>query len=140
MEKNFPRMYRLWNEISKKHSDWELAVHHNTKDVIKAYTSGCIFIMTSRFEGFPLVLIEAMQCGLPCIAFDCPQGPREIIEDEKNGFLIPYDDDALFIEKLTFLIENPEEREKMGRAAKESVKRFDKEKIMNQWKELLTEL
>ena len=81
-----------------------------------------------------------MQCGLPCIAFDCPQGPREIIEDEKNGFLIPYDDDALFIEKLTFLIENPEEREKMGRAAKESVKRFDKEKIMNQWKELLTEL
>jgi glycosyltransferase involved in cell wall biosynthesis len=140
MEKNFPRMYRLWKEISKKHSDWELAVHHNTKDVIKAYTSGSIFIMTSRFEGFPLVLIEAMQCGLPCIAFDCPQGPREIIEDEKNGFLIPYDDDALFIEKLTFLIENPEEREKMGRAAKESVKRFDKEKIMNQWKELLTEL
>ena len=140
MEKNFPRMYRLWNEISKIHSDWELAVHHNTKDVIKAYTSGSIFIMTSRFEGFPLVLIEAMQCGLPCIAFDCPQGPREIIEDEKNGFLIPYDDDALFIEKLTFLIENPEEREKMGRAAKESVKRFDKEKIMNQWKELLTEL
>ena len=140
MEKNFPRMYRLWKEISKKHSDWELAVHHNTKDVIKAYTCGSIFIMTSRFEGFPLVLIEAMQCGLPCIAFDCPQGPREIIEDEKNGFLIPYDDDALFIEKLTFLIENPEEREKMGRAAKESVKRFDKEKIMNQWKELLTEL
>lgn len=140
MEKNFPRMYRLWNEISKKHSDWELVVHHNTKDVIKAYTSGSIFIMTSRFEGFPLVLIEAMQCGLPCIAFDCPQGPREIIEDGRNGFLIPYDDDALFIEKLSFLIENPEEREKMGRAAKESVKRFDKEKIMNQWKELLTEL
>jgi glycosyltransferase involved in cell wall biosynthesis len=81
-----------------------------------------------------------MQCGLPCIAFDCPQGPREIIEDGKNGYLIPYDDDALFIEKLTFLMDNPEEREKMGRAAKESVKRFDKEKIMNQWKELLTEL
>jgi glycosyltransferase involved in cell wall biosynthesis len=140
MEKDFPRMYNLWNRISQKHSDWELAVHHNTKDVIKAYTSGSIFLMTSRFEGFPLVLIEAMQCGLPCIAFDCPQGPREIIEDGKNGFLIPYDDDALFIEKLTFLMENPEEREKMGRAAKESVNRFDKEKIMNQWKELLTEL
>ena len=140
MEKDFPRMYRLWNEISKKHSGWELAVHHNTKDVIKAYTSGSIFIMTSRFEGFPLVLIEAMQCGLPCIAFDCPQGPREIIENGKTGFLIPYNDDALFIEKLTFLMEHPEEREKMGRAAKESVKRFDKETIMSQWKKLLTEL
>jgi glycosyltransferase involved in cell wall biosynthesis len=96
--------------------------------------------MTSRFEGFPLVLIEAMQCGLPIVAFDCPQGPREIIENGKTGFLIPYNDDALFIEKLTYLMEHPEEREKMGRAAKESVKRFDKEKIMNQWKELLTEL
>ena len=133
-------MYKLWNEISQKHSDWELAVHHNTKDVITAYSSGSIFIMTSRFEGFPLVLIEAMQCGLPCIAFDCPQGPREIIEDGKNGFLIPYNDDALFIEKLSFLMEHPEERRRMGEYAKISIKRFDKQTIMNQWKELLTEL
>ena len=140
MEKNFQRMYKLWDKISQKHSDWELAVHHNTKDVISAYTSGSIFIMTSRFEGFPLVLIEAMQCGLPCIAFDCPQGPREIIEDGKTGFLIPYDDDALFIERLTYLMEHPEERQRMGENAKISIKRFDKQTIMNQWKELLTKL
>ena len=139
-EKDFPRMKRLWKNISEKYPDWQLQIHHNTTDVVKAYTSGSIFIMTSRFEGFGLVLIEAMQCGLPCIAFDCPYGPREIIEDGENGFLIPYEDDALFIEKLTYLMEHPEEREKMGRTAKESLKRFDKQTIMNQWKSLLTEL
>jgi glycosyltransferase involved in cell wall biosynthesis len=133
-------MKRLWNIVSEKHPEWQLSIHHDTEDVVSAYLSGSIYIMTSRFEGFPLVLIEAMQCGLPIVAFDCPQGPREIIENGKTGFLIPYNDDALFIEKLTYLMEHPEEREKMGRAAKESVKRFDKEKIMNQWKELLTEL
>lgn len=137
-QKDFPRMKRLWNIVSKKHPDWQLSIHHNTEDVVSAYLSGSIYIMTSRFEGFPLALIEAMQCGLPIIAFDCPNGPREIIENGKTGFLIPYNDDALFIEKLTFLMENPEEREKMGRAAKESVKRFDKETIMSQWKEVLT--
>ena len=139
-EKDFPRMRRLWNLVSTKHPEWHLSIHHDTEDVISAYLSGSIFIMTSRFEGFPLVLIEAMQCGLPCIAFDCPYGPRELIKDGENGFLIPYDNDALFIEKLTFLMENPEERKKMGIVAKESVKRFDKEKIMSQWKKLLTEL
>lgn len=139
-QKNFERLHLLWNRVQKRKSDWQLKIHHNTKNMISAYAEGSIFVFTSRFEGFGLVLIEAMQCGLPCIAFDCPYGPREIIKNGENGFLIPYDDDSLFIEKLTYLMEHPEEREKMGRAAKESVKRFDKRTIMNQWKELLTEL
>ena len=96
--------------------------------------------MTSRFEGFGLVLIEAMLCGLPCIAFDCPYGPREIIKDGENGFLIPYDDDDLFIKKLTYLMEHPEERERLGKAAQQVAAKYDKIQIMNQWKELLTEL
>ena len=137
-EKDFPRMERIWANLLREHPEWHLAIHHNTTDVIKAYYSGSIFIMTSRFEGFGLVLIEAMQCGLPCIAFDCPYGPREIIKDGENGFLIPYDDDALFIEKLTYLMEHPEERERMGTAAKKSVARYDKFQIMSQWKSLLT--
>ena len=131
-------MQRIWDSISKKHTDWQLIIHHDTQDVIKAYKSGSIYIMTSSFEGFGLVLIEAMQCGLPCIAFDCPYGPREIIEDGETGFLIPYNDDNLFIEKLTYLMEHPEERERMGKAAKKSVTRFDKLKIMNQWKDILS--
>lgn len=139
-EKDFPRMKRLWKNISEKYPDWQLQIHHNTTDVVKAYTSGSIFIMTSRFEGFGLVLIEAMQCGLPCVAFDCPYGPREIIQDGENGFLIPYEDDALFIEKLTYLMEHPEERERMGKAAQKIAVKYDKLKIMDQWKTLLTAL
>ena len=138
-EKDFPRMERLWQQLSQKYPDWQLQVHHNIKDVVKAYTNGSIFIMTSRFEGFGLVLIEAMQCGLPCIAFDCPYGPREIIEDGKTGFLIPYNDDALFIEKLTYLMEHPEERERMGKASRKAVAKYNKLHIMNQWDSLLTE-
>jgi glycosyltransferase involved in cell wall biosynthesis len=139
-EKDFSRMRRLWKNVSEKYPDWQLHIHHNTKDVVKAYTAGSIFIMTSRFEGFPLVLIEAMQCGLPCIAFDCPYGPREIIKNGENGFLIPYDDDSSFIEKLTYLMEHPEEREQMGKAAQKTAAKYDKIQIMNQWKKLLTEL
>lgn len=139
-EKDFSRMRRLWKNVSEKYPDWQLQIHHNTTDVVKAYTSGSIFIMTSRFEGFGLVLIEAMQCGLPCIAFDCPYGPREIIQDGENGFLIPYEDDALFIEKLTYLMEHPEERERMGKAAQKIAVKYDKLKIMDQWKTLLTAL
>jgi glycosyltransferase involved in cell wall biosynthesis len=139
-EKDFPRLKRLWENVVEKYPDWQLQIHHNTTDVVKAYTSGSIFIMTSRFEGFGLVLLEAMQCGLPCIAFDCPYGPREIIVDGENGFLIPYDDDSLFIEKLTYLMEHPEERERMGKAAKKTAAKYDKTQIMNQWKELLTKL
>ena len=139
-EKDFSRMRRLWKNVSEKYPDWQLHIHHNTKDVVKAYTAGSIFIMTSRFEGFPLVLIEAMQCGLPCISFDCPYGPREIIKNGENGFLIPYDDDSSFIEKLTYLMEHPEEREQMGKAAQKTAAKYDKIQIMNQWKKLLTEL
>ncbi len=140
VEKDFPRLKKIWEIVARKFPDWQLNIHHTTKDVIKAYTSGSIYLMTSRFEGFGLVLLEAMQCGLPCIAFDCPYGPSEIIEDGVTGFLIPYNNDALFIEKLTYLIEHPEIRQRMGEAAIKSAKRYDKNLIMNQWKELLTTL
>ena len=87
-----------------------------------------------------MVLIEAMMCGLPVVAFDCPYGPRAIIEDGKTGYIISYEDDAMFVEKLSYLIEHPEVRERMGNAAKESVKKFSQEEIMNKWKILYSQL
>lgn len=137
-EKNHERLRMLWSTVQKRYPDWELQIHHNTTDITTAYMSGSIYAMTSRTEGFPLALVEAMTCGLPVIAFDCEHGPREIIEDGQTGYLIPYDDDKLFAEKLTYLMENPDVRERMGRAARESVKRFDKQTIMRQWLKILT--
>ena len=134
-EKNFERLETLWKSIRDKYPEWQLKIHHDTKDMVSAYLEGSIYVMTSRFEGFGMVLIEAMACGLPCIAFDCLYGPREIIEDGKTGYLIPYDDDAMFVEKLTYLMEHPELREQMGKAAKESVKRFSVDSVMEKWKQ-----
>lgn len=137
-EKDFTRMRRLFDEAKANHSEWSLDIYNDVKDVVRAYQSGSIFLMTSKHEGFGLVLIEAMTCGLPCIAFDCPNGPREIIEDGVNGFLIPYGDDRLFVEKLCCLMDNPTERERMGKAARQSMRRFEKQSIMNQWLKLFT--
>ncbi|MBQ9561723.1 MAG: glycosyltransferase family 4 protein [Prevotella sp.] len=139
-EKNFERLEAIWDRIKERHSDWQLNIHHDTKDMVAAYLEGSIYVMTSRFEGFPMVLVEAMTCGLPVVAFDCPYGPRAMIEDGKTGYLIPYDNDDMFVEKLTYLMEHPEERERMGRAAKESVKRFSQEEIMSKWKKLYCQL
>lgn len=144
-EKDFPRMRRIWAEASKQHPDWTLDIHHNTQDVVAAYTSGSIYLMTSKFEGFPLTLLEAQTCGLPVIAFDCPHGPRDIIHDGKDGFLIPYgkgitpeESDRLFIEKLSFLMEHPEQRQAMGQAAQLSAAQFRKPEIMNLWLKLFS--
>ncbi|MBR4572788.1 MAG: glycosyltransferase family 4 protein [Prevotella sp.] len=135
-EKNFERLEELWNIVHEKQTDWQLKIHHDTQDMVSAYLESSILAMTSRFEAQPMVLIEAMTCGLPCIAFDCPYGPRDIIEDGNTGFLIPYDNNEMFIEKLTYLMEHPEVRERMGEAARESVKRFSVETIMEKWRKL----
>lgn len=139
-EKNFERMEVLWEGIREAYPDWHLRIHHDTKDMVAAYQEGSVFILTSRFEGFSLVLIEAMACGLPCVAFDCPYGPHEIIEDGKTGYLIPYDDDEMFKDKLTYLMQHPEVRRKMGEEARKSVKRFSMESVMEKWKEFYERL
>lgn len=139
-EKNFERLERLWDELREDFPDWTLRLHHNTRDMLTAYQEGTVFVMTSRFEGFPLVLVEAMACGLPCVAFDCPYGPSGIIENERNGFLIPYDDDQLFKDKLSYLMRHQEVRQRMGCVARESVKRLSIDSVMKKWKEFYERL
>ena len=109
-------MRRLWKNVSEKYPDWQLHIHHNTKDVVKAYTAGSIFIMTSRFEGFPLVLIEAMQCGLPCIAFDCPHGPAELLAEDR-GFLVSNGEIRALSAQIEYAITHPEEAAERARKA-----------------------
>lgn len=139
-EKDIPRLHRLWQSVSRIHPDWTLAIHHNTQDVVQAYLSGSILVMTSKMEGFPLVLLEAISCGLPVVAFDCPCGPADIIEDGKTGYLIPYTDDQVFIEKLTVLMDDEVMRRTMGKAAKEASRKYQPNHIMSLWLKYFSEI
>jgi GalNAc-alpha-(1->4)-GalNAc-alpha-(1->3)-diNAcBac-PP-undecaprenol alpha-1,4-N-acetyl-D-galactosaminyltransferase len=95
------------------------------EDVGHFYLTSKIFAFSSASEGFPNVIGEAMSAELPVVAFDCIAGPSDLIDDAKNGYLIPMKENTMFAEKLQFLITNPDARETMGKNAKASVVKFE---------------
>ena len=103
------------------------------EDVVKVYQDSSIFVLSSRFEGFGLVLIEAMACGLPVVSFDCPSGPDEIITDGVDGLLVPSGDVHTLAEKLMNLMSDKDLRERLGQQARQTVQRYDMEVLANQW-------
>ena len=99
-----------------------------------------IYVMTSRYEGLPLVLLEAQQYNLPIVSFRCPTGPSEIVEDGINGFLIDCYDTGQMSEKLLELMKNDDLRQSFSEHAKDNMDKFDKNKILNQWIYLIEEI
>ena len=111
-----------------------------TSDVKHEYLNSSVFVLPSRFEGFGLVLIEAMACGVPIVSFDCENGPRSIITDGVDGFLIsPFDVDA-FAEKVILLMKDENLRREMGENAQRSAAKYDIDIVGQQWKQLFDEL
>lgn len=159
-EKGIDRLLQIWKVASIKHSDWLLEIYgkpsegleflnlaeklkiSNTrflnpvKNIQEKYETASILVMTSRNEAQPMVLIEGMACGLPSIAYDCPVGPRAIIENDKNGFLIEDGNIDSFVEKLNLLIEDETLRQKMGLEAIQSTQKYNIDEIMHKWKSL----
>jgi len=153
---------RIWKLVRERHPDWVLevygdgalqqevsslalkvggvVVHQPTVNIFEAYLDCCFLISTSLFEPFGLVIPEAMSCGLPVVAFDCPYGPADLIIDQKDGFLIKDRDLATFADRICELIENKELRLKMGQTAKLSSKRYNVGAVMPLWIQLLSQL
>ena len=102
------------------------------------YQGASIFVLTSRSEGFGMVLLEAISFGLPCISFDCPAGPRDIIKDGISGYLIPQNDMGSFEETLKKLMGQPDRIQTMGKVAYESSEQWRDENILKKWKEVLS--
>ncbi len=128
-------------ELSKSlNIDGSVVFHGNTKDIKQKYLKSSIYVLSSRHEGLPLVLPEAMECGLPIVSFKSPCGPRDIIDNGKNGFLVENYNTQELAKKIIKLIKSKELRVKIGKEAKLKSLEFEKDKIMNQWMQLFKEV
>ncbi len=160
-QKNFKALIDIWAQVSPNFPDWHLDIYGNGKDkdslqkqinrlaltkttslqaptqaIQQEYLRSSIYVMTSRYEGLPMVLLEAQTVGLPVVTYACKCGPRDIITNGENGFLVePYDQD-LFAQKLSQLMEDESLRQQMGAKAKEKSKDYQLDKIMLKWIEL----
>lgn len=101
------------------------------------YCNSAIYVVTSRYEGFGLTLLEAKSAYLPCVSFKCPEGPAEIIKDEVNGYLVDCFDTDQMAEKINELIDNNEKRKKFSDNALIGTEKFELEQVINKWEELL---
>jgi len=164
-EKGFDYLFEIWKQLSDEIHDWKLHIYTDQPQKVKEistqlgsfphenfeifgvesipeqmYLKSSLLISTSKSEGFSLVLAEAMSFGIPCVAFDCDFGPRGIIQNGENGFLIPTFDTKMFVEKVQLLSENSQLRTQMGLKALVSSERFQPENIMKLWQNLILEM
>jgi glycosyltransferase involved in cell wall biosynthesis len=155
-QKGIPDLIKVWRIVNKRHSDWQLDVygdgqmesipemklfvHPPTINIMEEYINSSMLLMTSVYEPFGLVLPEAMSCGLPVVAFDCPYGPADIINNEYNGFLVPNRDINLYADYVCQLMESPGLRQNMGAEGIKTAQRYQADRIMPMWKELFESL
>lgn len=164
-QKGFDLLIEAFSQIAKKYPEWNLIIVGEgqdeafltelinlkglkdritimppRKDIQDILMDSSIYALSSRYEGFGLVLTEAMECGVPCVAFDCECGPSEIINDNIDGFLVEDGNVNQFAEKLEILISDHELRKRMGAQAKQNVKRFGIENVMQKWTSLFDDL
>lgn len=166
-QKGFDRLLRIWAKVMKNDdlADWHLdifgqgewgemlqsmidnldisgsaAIHQPVKDIAAEYAGSSILAITSHYEGFPMVMIEAMSMGLPVVTYDFKCGPKDIIRDGENGFIATDGNEEEFAENLSRLMRDEERRRQMGRNAISVLSRYSEESVMEKWEQLFTSL
>lgn len=163
VQKDFGTMLKAWDLVQQRHPEWILNVYGNGElksefeelvaeqkfnveihpavpDIMEKYKESSMLLMSSLYEPFGLVLVEAMSCGIPVVAFNCPYGPADIIKDGTDGFLVEDRDIEAFADRVCQLMEDDDLRQQMGKSAILSAQRYKAEAIMPQWKSLFTNL
>lgn len=126
--------------IHEKGLDMRISLKGETDSIYDEYKKSQFFVLSSRYEGFGLVLVEAMSCGIPCVSFRCEYGPEDIITDGINGILVKDGDVNDLANKILWMATNPDKRKSMGLEARRKSLIFDKDSIMSTWIELFSSL
>lgn len=162
--KQLEKMVNIWEQFSAKNPDWKLYFYGTkegdyfekvqqliqdknlensiifkgkTDDVFTELNNSKLLLMTSENECFPMVILEANSCGVPVVSFDSPTGPRNIINHDKDGILVEYNNEEKFVEILENLIKNEVRLQELSDAAIENSKKYELQKVMNLWKNLI---
>lgn len=137
---NGPQFEEIKKEIVERKLENHVVMMGNCKDIYNQYSEYAFYAMTSQYEGLPMVLLEAKAKGLPLVSYDCMTGPREIVRDEIDGFLIPVGNKEEFARKAMKLMEDETLRQKFSMEARNNLSKFKKEKIIEQWRKLIVGL
>lgn len=163
--KGFDHLIKAFAEVVREHPGWQLRIfgagpeedrlrkliharhlYNNvylmgaTKELDQELAKASMFVLSSRHEGFGMVLAEAMSHGVPVISYDCPQGPREIVTHGEDGLLVPAGDVAGLTAAMNRLVDDPQLRAALGQRAAQSAGRYAMDRIRPRWEELFTEL
>ena len=161
-QKGFDLLLQSWSMIERRFPDWQLTVFGDgnrnpyeqiiqqlgidssrcrlngpTANIQQEYINSSLFVFSSRFEGFGMVLVEAMACGLPVVSFACPCGPKDIVKDGEDGFLVKNGDVNALADSMATLMGNESLRLSMSMAAQQNVHRFDMQFVAEHWKRII---
>jgi glycosyltransferase involved in cell wall biosynthesis len=164
-QKGFERLIAAFGPVATVHPDWQLRIYGRgplrkrlvrlvdelglagnvtiarpVERIGEAMARASILALSSRFEGFPMVLLEAMSVGLPVVSFDCPTGPREIVEHRRNGLLVPEGDVDAMAAAIVELIDDEDLRRRCSEGALRTAQRYSLDAIGARWEALITQL
>lgn len=165
LQKGFERLVEAWIPLAASHPDWQLRIYGDgpqhaalaeavaeadvgdrillagvTREFEQELTNASIYAMSSRYEGLPMVLLEALSKGVPPVSFDCPEGPRQLIRSGTNGLLVPQGDIDGLTDALRSLMDDPARRRELGAAGLDTARDFEAPAVVDRWIELVEDI